>query len=212
MNSCRICWDDAPTTSLLEPCLCRGSVRYVHPQCLFRELEARSRVDFTDTTCRVCGSQYELSKPRNDITRHIIIAAFMIITYTVVFVRNAFLVSALISLLSLNILICTTTFVLRLPNHPQLLHILVFGSVVLIIHDFNTMIPIITAGLLPLLTNIYWITRNLTLLRFVAGCLLTTEFNILMYAMYIQPSSNPVALLIFSLMTVLPISIAWSMV
>lgn len=212
MNSCRICWEDAPTTSLLEPCLCRGSVRYVHPLCLFRELDARNHMDFADAMCRVCGSPYELSRPKNDITRQAIFASFMVFTYTIVFVHRTFLISMLLSMLSVNMLICATPFALRLQNYPGILHILVFGGVVVVIHDFHPLLPIITAGLLPLMTNIYWMTRDITFLRFVAGCLLMVEFNILLYAMYLQPSSNPVALLLFSLMSVLPLSIAWSMV
>lgn len=136
----------------------------------------------------------------------------MLFTYTIVFVHNTFMITALMSLLFLNILICTTPFALRLSEYPGLMHILIFGSTILVVHDLNPMISIVTAGLLPLLTNLYWISRDMTLLRFVAGCVFMLEFNILVYAIYIHPSSTPASLLLFSLMSVLPLSIAWSMV
>lgn len=212
MNTCRICWEDAPTTSLLEPCLCRGSVRYVHPQCLFRELEMRNRVDFLDITCRVCGSLYEITKPRNDIARQAIFAIFMLFTYTIAFVHNTFMITALMCMLFINVLICTTPLVLRLPEHPFVIHVLAAGAVMLVLHEVSSVLSIVTSGLLPLLVNLYWISREITLLRFLAGTIFMFEFNILIYAMYIHSKSSPAAILLFSLMSVLPLSMTWSMV
>ncbi|KAG8903518.1 hypothetical protein FRB99_003174 [Tulasnella sp. 403] len=58
---CRICHeeDDAQAT-LISPCACRGSMRYVHPSCINRwRTSAAARKEFFE--CAQCGQRYEFS-------------------------------------------------------------------------------------------------------------------------------------------------------
>jgi len=52
---CRICREECPAASMISPCACRGSIRYVHPRCLhaWRHSDHRRTL-----RCSVCGLQY----------------------------------------------------------------------------------------------------------------------------------------------------------
>eukprot|EP01065_Artemidia_motanka_P032704 TRINITY_DN39694_c0_g1_i1.p1 TRINITY_DN39694_c0_g1~~TRINITY_DN39694_c0_g1_i1.p1 ORF type:complete len:431 (+),score=120.00 TRINITY_DN39694_c0_g1_i1:68-1360(+) len=57
---CRICCGDGALGKLLSPCLCRGSMRYVHESCLQRW---HSFTTNDATRCHVCGYQYQTRSP-----------------------------------------------------------------------------------------------------------------------------------------------------
>lgn len=50
---CRICWEggDGEGSKLVQPCVCRGSIRWIHEHCLEREREARN-------TCSICHTGF----------------------------------------------------------------------------------------------------------------------------------------------------------
>ncbi|OAA63236.1 RING finger membrane protein [Akanthomyces lecanii RCEF 1005] len=57
-SNCRICRDEATDTELLlSPCCCRGSMKFVHNQCLLDFLSL-SRVE----SCGICGVTFRLTK------------------------------------------------------------------------------------------------------------------------------------------------------
>ena len=51
--ACRICYDDDSAGPLISPCDCRGSVQYIHRQCLYEWLVVDGR-----DHCELCGSVY----------------------------------------------------------------------------------------------------------------------------------------------------------
>ena len=57
---CRFCLEDetAPNNSLIEPCICSGSIRYVHIECLRRW--ARMNPDANSTICNICNTPYSI--------------------------------------------------------------------------------------------------------------------------------------------------------
>ena len=51
---CRVCRDKStPENPLFHPCLCRGSIRYVHQQCLIKWLAHSKK-----TTCELCAHEF----------------------------------------------------------------------------------------------------------------------------------------------------------
>ena len=51
---CRICIDSSRTESMLTPCDCSGSMKYVHKECLLQWVNTRHRGD----RCDICLSPY----------------------------------------------------------------------------------------------------------------------------------------------------------
>ncbi len=54
---CRICWRTSYITDLLSPCVCTGSQKYVHFDCLSRWIQERNGDD--RDICDVCQQHYE---------------------------------------------------------------------------------------------------------------------------------------------------------
>ncbi len=54
---CRICWRTSYIIDLLSPCVCTGSQKYVHFDCLSRWIQERNSDD--RDICDVCQHQYE---------------------------------------------------------------------------------------------------------------------------------------------------------
>ena len=55
--SCRICHEPCYAKDSIEPCHCKGSLRYVHPHCLSKWMQSSRR-----TTCEVCHRQFPVYK------------------------------------------------------------------------------------------------------------------------------------------------------
>ena len=53
---CRICYNESEEESLLSPCNCAGSIKYVHQSCLLKWLKARKPV------CELCKYNYQIIK------------------------------------------------------------------------------------------------------------------------------------------------------
>ena len=47
--SCKICWDDGQSGQLITPCQCKGTMQFVHMECLLLWIAAKR-----DTTCDIC--------------------------------------------------------------------------------------------------------------------------------------------------------------
>lgn len=63
---CRICWNSAPTTTLVSPCKCKGSLGHVHLPCLRQQklyLLQKGVLNLYKAifTCEVCKGAYSLS-------------------------------------------------------------------------------------------------------------------------------------------------------
>ena len=52
-NECRICYDTLRQDSMISPCNCSGSMKYVHKQCLLSWINTMHGLK-----CHVCGIQY----------------------------------------------------------------------------------------------------------------------------------------------------------
>ena len=52
-KECRICYDDTNRNSMISPCNCSGSMKYVHKQCLLSWVNTTHNVN-----CDVCNVQY----------------------------------------------------------------------------------------------------------------------------------------------------------
>ena len=57
--TCRVCFEEeSPEQDLVSPCSCSGSVKYIHKECLRKELDARERIGLQIQTCTICRSPY----------------------------------------------------------------------------------------------------------------------------------------------------------
>eukprot|EP00474_Spongospora_subterranea_P006784 CRZ07242.1 hypothetical protein [Spongospora subterranea] len=58
--SCRICLEDSAVSDLIQPCQCKGSIRYVHRRCL-NEWRAVSQKRNSFFSCELCNASYYFS-------------------------------------------------------------------------------------------------------------------------------------------------------
>jgi hypothetical protein len=63
---CRICYEYEDAGELIAPCLCKGSSRWIHRDCLDRWRSSGFQRAFTN--CRECGFQYHLQSIREEGT------------------------------------------------------------------------------------------------------------------------------------------------
>ena len=70
MSECRVCFSSNMNDSLISPCLCRGSVRYIHVKCLTEWLQHKYKIQFLQHLkgvsgfyCELCHYEYK-GKPR----------------------------------------------------------------------------------------------------------------------------------------------------
>eukprot|EP00835_Amoeboradix_gromovi_P002331 NODE_130_length_18488_cov_0.389961.p8 type:complete len:196 gc:universal NODE_130_length_18488_cov_0.389961:4787-4200(-) len=59
MRQCRICFDSEEQDSLISPCLCKGSSKWVHTECL-NQWRAQSQRSFY--TCPSCKYEYRIQR------------------------------------------------------------------------------------------------------------------------------------------------------
>lgn len=57
MPQCRICLDDDDERNLISPCLCRGSVEFIHRECLLSEVQFSG-----NEKCTICNQRYFLNE------------------------------------------------------------------------------------------------------------------------------------------------------
>lgn len=83
--TCRICFDDAPRDMLIAPCACRGSIEYVHADCL-REWISMTANSESRRTCSQCGAMYKIhkgvwAKRRRVLRLGLTVAAFVALSF-----------------------------------------------------------------------------------------------------------------------------------
>ena len=54
-RECRICMDPNTSLPLIQPCLCSGTIGFVHTACLVQWIQSSK-----ETKCRICRSRYDL--------------------------------------------------------------------------------------------------------------------------------------------------------
>ena len=82
---CRFCHsDEASEASLITPCECKGSMRYVHPECLsnWRKTSEKAR-----DQCTLCGTKYMYSKYDLAHYPHVISLSLLILWMCVIDTR-----------------------------------------------------------------------------------------------------------------------------
>jgi len=52
-KKCRVCYE--ASNSLIEPCNCNGSMKYIHKECLFKWIKEKNN---NECVCEVCNCQY----------------------------------------------------------------------------------------------------------------------------------------------------------
>ncbi len=57
MEFCRYCLSDEKQSELYKPCLCKGSLAYVHNDCLKTWINRRSR--YKNNYCEICDSEFK---------------------------------------------------------------------------------------------------------------------------------------------------------
>ncbi|KAH8099411.1 zf-C3HC4-domain-containing protein [Cristinia sonorae] len=98
-KQCRICLDgEDPTLGrLIRPCLCKGSISYVHVKCLQRwRLSSNSRQAFY--ACPQCGYRYHFARTRASgiASNPVIIAALSAILFTILVICSSYVTTWLL--------------------------------------------------------------------------------------------------------------------
>ena len=60
MSECRVCFSDSVKDLLISPCLCRGSVKYIHIKCLTKWLQQKYDIQFAQHLKGISGLYCEL--------------------------------------------------------------------------------------------------------------------------------------------------------
>ncbi|KAI0756882.1 zf-C3HC4-domain-containing protein [Daedaleopsis nitida] len=99
-KQCRICLDgeDAELGRLIRPCLCKGSISYVHVKCLQRwRNTSASRSAFY--ACPQCGYHYHFARTRvvGIATNPIVIASLSTLFFTILVLLSSFVTTYFIS-------------------------------------------------------------------------------------------------------------------
>jgi hypothetical protein len=59
-STCRICFEIDQTTNLISPCLCKGSSKYVHHDCLLTWIRSTNKTS-SKLSCDICRYKYKWS-------------------------------------------------------------------------------------------------------------------------------------------------------
>jgi len=78
--TCRICFDSEPREELIAPCACRGSIEFVHADCL-REWMLRTMNSESRHTCSQCTSTYTIQRGVWASRRRILRLALAVIAF-----------------------------------------------------------------------------------------------------------------------------------
>ena len=54
--TCRICYEDEPTDKLISVCACRGTLEFVHEECIIQWIRTSRR-----SSCEICHERYNIS-------------------------------------------------------------------------------------------------------------------------------------------------------
>ncbi|ORD93817.1 MARH6 [Enterospora canceri] len=82
--TCRICYgENEPQNALISPCLCKGSVKFIHEKCLrFWRLHGKETKQFN--VCEQCKSEYTVTTDYNlkNWIIHTITSTLLLLAYT----------------------------------------------------------------------------------------------------------------------------------
>ena len=73
---CRICLEETNVEDMISPCLCRGTSKYVHRQCLNQWINSSSNED-VKTKCLECRFEYKHYINENSLTENKIICLIL---------------------------------------------------------------------------------------------------------------------------------------
>lgn len=207
METCRFCLDESSQETLVEPCLCRGSVRYVHRECLEREIMARAQTGVSTLACRICNGDYTvpLAVPLLVVSHVLLPLATFYIASTV---RNPIIMTILYTLVGMNWTLCLLwklTPIVSVLRSPTIQHLLSIGLFVPIAHWFPTISTLLSFSI-PYIAFLMWVAEQTSPQRIVFGFFGLAEFCLLMGSLMTQTASFNVCLLL-STLSVLPISV-----
>lgn len=122
-NTCRICLDDESTDNkLISPCLCKGSMKFIHRTCLDTWRKSNTKAYYQ---CDICKYKYKFY--RNIIAN---------------LLRNEFIV-ILLSLLIYFLITLIIGFIIpnnNLSNKNNIISYLLYGNIVMGMFGFITML------------------------------------------------------------------------
>lgn len=207
METCRFCLEEAFPNTLLEPCQCRGSVRYVHRECLEREFTARTQAGLSAQNCRICGTAYVLLLPV-PILLATYVAFPSVMACITLLSTNPVAITILYASALMNWMICfcwklvPIDYVLKNRGVQSLLAI---GLLVPIAHWIPTM-SILLSFSIPYMTFALWVADDISPRRIVFGCFGLAEFCLLLGSLVAQ-TIHYNACLLLSVLSVVPISV-----
>lgn len=218
MDQCRFCLEESPLSTLVDPCRCRGSVRYVHTTCLNRELRFRRQVGDISKACRICKAEY--STPKN-YSREILTVLFFggIGAYSTYLLVNypAQLTILLVTLLVNYLLGISHAFEsIDIGDWYTMMFLLELGFGLFL--PLPPIIPLedlymFASYAIPIVNHSHWLGR-IQRVRSEAYCilghLLFAEVILLLLAFHSEPDIPSEAGLILSMTYVLPTAVVYS--
>ncbi|KIM75411.1 hypothetical protein PILCRDRAFT_827334 [Piloderma croceum F 1598] len=100
-KQCRICLDGPDTTlgRLIRPCLCKGSMTYVHVGCLKRWRDSSASKNFF--ACPVCHYKYRLGRTRvvGIATNPVVVGALSSVVFTIIVFLSSYITTYFMSAL-----------------------------------------------------------------------------------------------------------------
>lgn len=208
METCRFCLEDSLPTTLLDPCQCRGSVRYVHEACLEQELIMRARHGMSTQNCRICGTAYALLHPLPLMMVSSVMVP-LVLVYITLQVTNPVVMTILYVVALVNWTLCfcwklvPVLFILRNRWMQSLLSI---GLLVPIAH-WGPTLAILAAFSIPYATFVVWVSENGSHRRILFGCIALAEVCLLMAALVSTTYLLFNACLLLSVLCVIPMSV-----
>ena len=91
VKCCRICYDDSNKQGMIVPCLCSGSMKWVHRTCL-DEWRVSSKQERAFSHCCNCGSPYQLVKFSHQGAVPDLVPRKLLLLYLLVSILVAFVV------------------------------------------------------------------------------------------------------------------------
>lgn len=107
-KSCRICLDVDPLDDLFSPCKCRGSVKYVHRECLATWVKTTNNPE-SKKKCMMCHTEYIKSSLRTHA----------LFNFCTTIDHNAFIIFCFnfSTSIGVGVVLVSTLFVDEIPNH-----------------------------------------------------------------------------------------------
>lgn len=207
METCRFCLDESSRETLLEPCQCRGSVRYVHQECLEREFTARTQAGLSAQNCRICGTAYTLRLPVPILLmNHVAIPSVMICITLLTTNPVTMTILYMVALMNWTICFCWKLIPIAAAlKNPGVQYLLALGLLVPVAHHIPTA-SVLFSFSIPYVTFALWVAEDTSFRRIVFGCFGLAEFCLLMGSLVVQ-SIHYNACLLLSVLSVLPISV-----